>query len=62
MRGPRRSTTSAASRASSTSFAFPRRARRSSQREGGTRIHASYDRGLLSLDSYAFGDSIDSSR
>jgi 4,5-DOPA dioxygenase extradiol len=30
--------------------------------ERGERIHASYDRGLLSLDSYAFGGSIPSSR
>jgi len=30
--------------------------------EHGTRIHASYDRGLLSLDSYAFDDSVASSR
>src|SRR4051794_9046795 len=30
--------------------------------ERGTRIHASYDRGLLSLDSYSFGASIPSSR
>jgi 4,5-DOPA dioxygenase extradiol len=30
--------------------------------ERGARIHASYDRGLLSLDSYAFGDSVAPSR